>query len=154
MSTAIMNTLLPGKYIRSLLGLSVVIVATARLHSQDQPAQKAFPVPPQDFDRVRAGIEKGKLERVDYDAPAVMPGLKRWMEVYTPPGYSNDRMYPVLYLLRGIGGNERREWTRQGVANVILDNLIAEKKIEPMIVVFANGNATTNTSAGGAGARR
>jgi enterochelin esterase family protein len=153
-STAIMNTILPRKYISSLLGLSVFAVATAQLHSQDQPAQKTFPVPPQGFDRVRDGIEKGKLERVDYDAPAVMPGLKRWMEVYTPPGYSNDKKYPVLYLLHGIGGNERREWTRQGVANVILDNLIAEKKIEPMIVVFANGNATTNTDAGGAGARR
>ena len=97
-------------------------------------------MPPPGFDRVREGIEKGKLERVDYDATAVSAGLKRWMEVYTPPGYSTDKKYPVLYLLDGIGGNENREWTRQGVANVLLDNLIADKKIEPMIVVFPNGN--------------
>jgi len=104
------------------------------------------PIPPQGFDRVRAGIEKGKLERVDYDASAVAPGLKRWMEIYTPPGYSTEKKYPVLILLHGIGGNENREWTRQGVANVILDNLYADKKIQPMIVVFANGNATTNAA--------
>ena len=73
------------------------------------------------------------------------------MQVYTPPGYSKDKKYPVLYLLHGIGGNENEEWTRQGVAHVILDNLIADKKIEPMIVVFPNGNATTNTAAGGRG---
>ena len=42
---------------------------------------------------------------MDYDAPAVSEGLKRWMEVYTPPGYSKDKKYPVLYLLHGIGGN-------------------------------------------------
>ena len=108
----------------------------------NQPGQR----PPQGFDRVREGIERGKLERVDYDATAVAPGLKRWMEVYTPPGYSEAKKYPVLYLLHGIGGNENREWTRQGVANVVLDNLYADKKIEPMIVVFANGNATTNVA--------
>ncbi len=104
--------------------------------------KEAFPKAPVGFDRVRDGIEKGKLERVDYDAPAVRPGLKRWMEVYTPPGYSTDKKYPVLFLLHGIGGNENREWQRGGVANVIMDNLIAEKKITPMIVVFPNGDAT------------
>ena len=58
----------------------------------------------------------------------------------------------MLYLLHGIGGNEREEWANCGVANVVLDNLIADKKIEPMIVVFPNGNATTNTAGGGFGA--
>ena len=108
-------------------------------------------VAPTGFDRVREGIEKGKLERVDYEATAVSEGLKRWMEVYTPAGYSTDKKYPVLYVLHGIGGNERREWTAQGVANVILDNLIADKKIEPMVVVFPNGDASANS--GGRGAR-
>ena len=108
-------------------------------------------VAPAGFDRIREGIEKGKLERVEYEATAVEEGLKRWMEVYTPAGYSTDKKYPVLYVLHGIGGNERREWTGQGVANVILDNLIADKKIVPMIVVFPNGDASANT--GGRGAR-
>lgn len=114
--------------------------------------KEAFPKAPEGFDVARDGIEKGKLEQVDYEATAVLPGLKRWMEVYTPPGYSKNKKYPVMYLLHGIGGNENKEWTRQGKANVILDNLIADKKIEPMIVVFPNGDASTNAAAGG-GAR-
>jgi len=101
----------------------------------------AFPNPPEGFDKPRDGIERGKLERVDYDSKTV--GAKRWMQVYTPPGYSKEKKYPVLYLLHGIGGNEREEWARGGVPHVILDNLITDKKAEPMIVVLPNGNATT-----------
>jgi enterochelin esterase family protein len=116
-------------------------------------SQQVFPVPPQGFDRAREEAEKGKVERVEYDGTAVAAGLKRWMEVYTPPGYSADKKYPVLYLIHGAGQNERA-WVDSGRANVILDNLVAEKKIEPMIVVFPNGNATTNTEAGGPRAGR
>jgi len=117
--------------------------------------KEAFPKAPQGFDRVREDVEHGKLERVDYEATAVSPGLKRWMEVYTPPGYSAEKKYPVLFLLHGIGGNEKHEWTgmgsSQGRAGVILDNLIADKKITPMVVVFPNGDVTTNTVAGSGG---
>lgn len=49
------------------------------------------------------------------------------------------------------GGNENEEWTRQGGANVVLDDLIADKKIEPMIVVFPNSNATAGPAADGRG---
>jgi enterochelin esterase-like enzyme len=122
------------------------------LKPDDKPA---FPNAPEGFDKPREGIERGKLERVDYDSKTV--GAKRWMQVYTPPAYSKNTQYPVLYLLHGIGGNEREEWAKGGVANVVLDNLIADKKIEPMIVVLPNGNATTNTAgrggAGGGGGR-
>ncbi len=142
---------------RCMLGLSVLTLLTAALPAAEQPAQPVYPVPPEGYDQPRDGIEKGKLERVDYDASAVAPGLKRWMEVYTPPGYSKDKKYSVLYLLHGIGGNETFEWTglrgNQCRAAVILDNLNADKKIEPMIVVFPNGNATTETGRrGGPGA--
>jgi enterochelin esterase-like enzyme len=113
--------------------------------------KEAFPKAPEGFDKARDGIEKGKLERVDYEAAVVSPGLKRWMEVYTPPGYSKDKKYPVLFLLHGIGGNETREWTGQGRAHIIIENLIADKKIEPMIVVFPNGNVTTGGDAGQGG---
>ena len=95
---------------------------------------------------------------MDYDATAVAEGLKRWMEVYTPAGYSTDKKYPVLYLLHGIGGNETHEWTgmggNQGRAAVSLDNLIADKKIDPMIVVFPKGNATTTSTERGGNAGR
>jgi enterochelin esterase-like enzyme len=113
--------------------------------------KEAFPKPPQGFDKVRESIAHGTLERVDYDSKTV--GVQRWMEVYTPHGYSKDKKYPVLFLLHGIGGNENREWTRGGAANVIIDNLIADKKVEPMIVVFPNGNASTNTANTGRGGR-
>jgi enterochelin esterase-like enzyme len=116
------------------------------LSPDDKPA---FPAPPEGFDKPREDIAKGKLERVDYDSKSV--GVKRWMQVYTPPGYSAEKKYPQLYVLHGIGGNEREEWTRGGAANVILDNLIADKKIEPMVVVFPNGNATAEPNAGGRG---
>jgi enterochelin esterase-like enzyme len=122
------------------------------LKPDDKPA---FPDAPEAFDKPREGIERGKLERVDYESKTI--SAKRWMQVYTPPGYSKDKKYPVLYLLHGIGGNEREEWAKGGVPHVILDNLIADKKIEPMIVVLPNGNATTNKpapSAPGEGGRR
>ena len=122
------------------------------LGPDDKPA---FDDPPAGFDEVRDDIPHGKLERVEYDSKTV--GARRWMQVYTPPGYTEDKKYPQLYVLHGIGGNEREEWMRGGVANVILDNLIADKKIEPMVVVFPNGNATANTEGegrGGPGGRR
>jgi len=119
------------------------------LKPDDKPT---FPNPPEGFDQPREGIERGKLDRVDYDSKTV--GVKRWMQVYTPPGYSKDKKYPVLYLLHGIGGNEREEWARGGVPHLILDNLIADKKIEPMIVVLPNGNATTNTATRSQGGAR
>lgn len=64
----------------------------------------------------------------------------RRMFVYTPPGYDAEAKarYPVLYLQHGVGENEA-EWTYAGHANFILDNLIAEKKATPMIVVMNNG---------------
>ena len=105
---------------------------------------EAFPKAPPGFDKVRDDIAHGELARVDYDSTTI--GAKRWLEVYTPAGYSRDRKYPVLFLLHGIGGNENREWTKNGVANVILDNLLADKKIEPMVVVFPNGNVSTNAA--------
>ena len=122
----------------------------AKPSTTDAPA---FPVPPQGFDQAREGIEKGKVERVEYDAPVVAEGFKRWVEVYTPPGYSKKTKYPVLYLIHGAGQNERA-WVDSGHAHVILDNLVADKKIEPMIVVFPNGNATTNAEAARGGGRR
>jgi len=105
------------------------------LGPDDKPA---FPSPPDGFDKPRDNIERGKLEMVEYDSKSV--GNKRKALVYSPPGYSADTKYPVLYLLHGIGGDEE-EWRRGGQPNVILDNLIAEKKAVPMIIVMPNGRA-------------
>ena len=105
------------------------------LAEDDKPA---FPAPPEGFDKARDGIAHGKLEMVEYDSKSV--GTKRKANVYTPPGYSADKKYPVLYLLHGIGGDER-EWARGGHPEIILDNLLADKNAEPMIIVMPNGRA-------------
>ena len=68
-------------------------------------------------------------------------GRRRGLCVYTPPGYDKSRKsFPVLYLLHGSGDNEAT-WMALGRANVILDNLIARKKVKPMIVVMTDGHA-------------
>lgn len=89
-------------------------------------------------------VPHGSLTKVWYDSPTL--GLNRRMYVYTPAGYedSNEK-YPVLYLLHGGGGDEDA-WTSLGRANYILDNLIAQGKAKPMIVVMTNGNATQTAS--------
>jgi enterochelin esterase-like enzyme len=105
----------------------------------------AFPDAPEGFDKARDGVAHGKLEMVEYDSKSV--GNKRKALVYTPPGYSADTKYPVLYLLHGIGGDEE-EWRRGGHPEVILDNLIADRKAVPMIIVMPNGRAQTDDRPG------
>ena len=105
----------------------------------------AFPNAPDGYDKAREGIAHGKLEMVEYDSKSV--GNKRKALVYTPPSYSADTKYPVLYLLHGIGGDEE-EWRRGGHPEIILDNLIADKKAVPMIIVMPNGRAQTDDRPG------
>ncbi len=93
---------------------------------------------PVGFDQKRDNIQRGKTDSVTYHSTTV--GITRRLLVYTPPGYDASKKYPVLYLLHGIGGNEK-EWYKYSEPNVILDNLYADGKIVPMIVVFPNGRA-------------
>ncbi|QJW92308.1 esterase [Spirosoma taeanense] len=108
-----------------------------------QPTDKEAP---KGFDQLRNGIATGKLDSVQYDSKTV--GTKRKALVYMPPGYSKKKKYPVLYLLHGIGGDEK-EWLRGGNPQVILDNLYADGKLEPMIVVMPNGRAMKDDRAVG-----
>ena len=80
----------------------------------------------------------GNVAKVWYDSPTL--GMQRRMTVYTPAGYEKNTKtkYPVLYLLHGSGGDEDA-WSDLGRAVQILDNLIAEGKAEPMIMVMPNG---------------
>jgi len=83
-------------------------------------------------------VPHGQVSAVWYSSPTF--GVARRMVIYTPPGYENSKKsYPVLYLLHGGGGDEEA-WTSRGRANYILDNLIAQGKAEPMIVVMPNGS--------------
>jgi enterochelin esterase-like enzyme len=67
-------------------------------------------------------------------------GLMRPLVIYTPPGYEEDKKsYPVLYLIHGMTDTEET-WFKVGKVNLILDNLIAQKKAEPMIVVMPYAN--------------
>lgn len=84
-------------------------------------------------------VPHGNISKVWYQSPAL--DTYRRMYVYTPPGYdSGSDKYPVLYLLHGAGGDEDA-WSALGRANYILDNLIAEGKAKPMLIVMTNGNA-------------
>ena len=74
----------------------------------------------------------------------------RRLNIYTPPGYDTqtDKKYPVLYIQHG-GGEDERGWAQQGKTDIILDNLIAENKASPMLVVMSNGNVPSQSGARG-----
>jgi len=99
---------------------------------------RAVPDAPEGFNAKRDGIPHGKMEMIEYDSKTV--GTRRKMLVYTPPGYTPATKYPVLYLLHGIGGDET-EWQRFTQPENIVDNLLADGKAVPMILVFPNGRA-------------
>ena len=91
-------------------------------------------------------VPHGTVEAVWYDSPTL--NAKRRMMVYLPPGYDQSRQrYPVFYLLHGTGGDET-VWLEQGHAAQVFDNLIAEGKAEPMIVVMPNGHTDTPAAPG------
>jgi enterochelin esterase-like enzyme len=102
---------------------------------------RVFPEAPEGFKTSRPGVPQGKLELFEYDSGVT--GTRRKANVYLPPGYSPDGKYPVLYLLHGIGGDET-EWLHAASPNVVLDNLIADGKAVPMIIVLPNGRALPN----------
>lgn len=113
-----------------LLAVTTLLVSVAS-HAQIAP-------PSAGFDKMKADIPHGKIDTITYYSKTV--DTKRRAIIYTPPGYSKKKKYPVLYLLHGIGGDER-EWLNGGHPQDILDNLYAERKIEPMIIVMPNGRA-------------
>lgn len=126
---------------KNLWSIFALVVMTSSLL-----AQKIEKEGPKGFDQVRAGIPNGKVESLEYNSKTV--GTNRKVTVYTPPGFSQNKKYPVLYLLHGIGGDEK-EWLIGGSPQVVLDNLYSEGKIVPMIVVMPNGRAMKDDSATG-----
>ena len=83
-------------------------------------------------------VPHGTVSRIWYHSD--YEGINRRMTVYTPAGYeTSGKRYPVFYLLHGIGGDEEA-WITQGRTAQVLDNLIAQGKAQPMIVVMTNGN--------------
>jgi enterochelin esterase-like enzyme len=136
----------------TVIGWTVCTVALLAQTTQTP----TFPNAPKGFDTQRQGIATGRVERVEYTSSVT--GGKKPAMVYTPPGYSSSQKYPVLYLLHGIGGNETH-WSGPGAAAAILDNLIADRKAVPMIVVMPHGRSSNEPETlffggrGGRGAR-
>jgi len=124
---------------RSVFLLALITGITFMATAQVKPAAMGF-------DTVRNGIAHGVIDTITYASKTV--GTNRRSLIYTPPGFSKNKKYPVLYLLHGIGGDEK-EWLNGGHPQVILDNLYADGKIEPMIVVLPNGRAMKDDRATG-----
>ncbi|HLP38143.1 alpha/beta hydrolase-fold protein [Lacibacter sp.] len=111
-----------------------------QLGPDDKPA---YNNPPAGFRSKRENIAHGTISTVQYDSKTV--SARREMLVYTPAGYSTDRKYPVIYLLHGLnsGAGQWPYWVR---ADHVIDNLIADGKIEPVIMVFPNCNTNVTVS--------
>jgi len=125
---------------------SISLILALIAFSYNAYSQNRLTPAPIGFDIVRESIPHGKIDTITYFSKTV--GNKRKALIYTPPGFSKEKKYPVLYLLHGIGGDEK-EWYNQGQPQVILDNLYADGKVEPMIVVLPNGRAMKDDRATG-----
>lgn len=90
-------------------------------------------------------VPHGNVQQILF--PSKSTNTSRRAFVYTPPGYDGKKRYPVLYLQHGWGEDETA-WSNQGHANLIMDNLIAEGKIKPFIIVMTYG-MTNDTKPGG-----
>ena len=91
-------------------------------------------------------VPHGTVTRRWYDSPGI--GMTRRITIYTPAGYEAGKdKYPILYLLHGMGGDEEA-WMALGRTSQILDNLIAQGKAKPMIVVMTNGNVAQEAAPG------
>src|SRR5436190_2492113 len=94
-------------------------------------------------------IPHGTVQSVAYKSKSL--GTDRKIMVYTPPGYERSTSrYPLVYLLHGAGSDET-SWTRSGKAEVILDNLIADGKLKPLIAVMPFGFAAQRAAGAGRG---
>jgi enterochelin esterase-like enzyme len=124
----------------------IIFILVLLVFCSNANSQNTVTPAPAGFDIALSAIPHGKIDTIIYDSKTV--GNKRKALIYTPPGYSKDKKYPVFYLLHGIGGDQK-EWLTGGQPQVIFDNLYAENKLEPMIVVMPNGRAMKDDRATG-----
>jgi enterochelin esterase-like enzyme len=111
-----------------------------KLGPDDKPA---FDNPPAGFRNKRDNIAHGNIATVQYDSKTLF--TRREMLVYTPPGYSPNRKYPVIYLLHGLNSGAG-QWPYWVHADHVIDNLLADAKIGPVIMVFPNCNTNITVS--------
>jgi enterochelin esterase-like enzyme len=100
-----------------------------------------IPAKDQDFYALK-NVPHGKVQQVLFPSPSNKTSLRAF--VYTPPEYDKDQSqkYPVLYLQHGWGEDETA-WSVQGRVNLIMDNLLAEGKVKPFLIVMAYGMTNT-----------
>ncbi|MEO7274224.1 MAG: alpha/beta hydrolase-fold protein [Vicinamibacterales bacterium] len=134
-------------YAFAIDGTSVNDPANRQFQTGFGTAQSMFVMPGAQPWLPAAGVPRGAITRHTFHS-AVANDDRDFM-VYTPPGYEAKRAkpYPVLYLLHGLGDDAER-WMNGGGANVILDNLIAQRKAVPMVVVTTLGYGVSNGPAG------
>jgi len=128
----------PGawRYLFDVDGVATVDSRNVNVSPSQTQVQSVLYVPG-DFSETR-DVRHGAVSQVRYVASS-LGNARREMYVYTPPGYERSTAsYPVLYLIHG-GGDTAISWSTVGRANDILDNLIAERKAKPMIVVMPSG---------------
>ena len=128
-------------YTFSIDGVTAVDPNNPQVRREGAKYISFFIVPGTDSDPYfqKNGIAHGTISRVWYQSAVL--GMERRVCVYTPAGYESSKIkYPVLYLLHGAGGDEE-SWINIGRVTQIMDNLIAQGKVKPMIVVMPNGNA-------------
>ena len=129
-------------------GLRILDPLNPELQTGTVPGYNLLNVPadPPRFDEIR-DVPHGSVHIRTYYS-TVQKKLRK-LYVYVPPEYdlSYDRKYPVLYLRHGGGGNET-SWYNEGAAGIIMDNLLAEGKARPMIIVMTNGNVETGVPGG------
>jgi len=120
-------------------GVSMIDPRNAWLGERINPSKSVFEVPGREPGYYSAqDVPHGVVSMHTFKSPSL--GEMRTFHVYTPPGYNGAvrETYPVLYLMHG-SGNDDRGWTVLGRVHYILDNLIAEQKAVPMVVVIPNG---------------
>ncbi|MGA1978336.1 MAG: alpha/beta hydrolase-fold protein [Bacteroidales bacterium] len=127
-------------------GVSTIDPDNAQVRRDGSRYQSFFivPGPGSDLYFYKDGVAHGTVTKVWYKSAVL--GMDRRLYVYTPAGYERGKgKYPVFYLLHGAGGDEDA-WTTMGREAQIMDNLIAQGKAVPMIVVMTNGNAGQSAS--------
>lgn len=128
-------------YTFSVDGVTTIDPANVQVRRDGARYQSFFiiPGPESDLYLHKQGVPHGTVSKVWYNSPVLQ--MDRRVYIYTPAGYeSSTQKYPVFYLLHGAGGDEDA-WTNMGRTAQIMDNLIAQGRAKPMIVVMTNGNA-------------
>jgi enterochelin esterase family protein len=134
----------PGtyRYVFVVNGVAVMDPRNPSISESNTNAWSMVHVPGADFMDTK-NVPHGAVASVNYYSTAL--GRARRMHIYTPPGYEAEaggsKKYPVFYLLHGAGDCDEA-WTSVGRAGFILDNLIADKKAVPMIVVMTAGHTS------------